>query len=288
MSELSKLEVINTSFKLFTSKQYQASVSYLPLTDNEKSTASTLFGYFNAGSGKCFPSYQTLADATGFCRMTVIRHMKKLIEIGIVKRNKQFYICKKTNQRRQRSNDYYPNAERIRGLVTKAWQEIKGKSSKLLLSCVTAKQVSSQQVNNIKPVANLVSFPSITAMFKRKEKGQYIDTKNGLMFKSFDDATNYVNAIGYVGKRKLSSIIASAAKYYGEHEPSKVLDQAWLDGVLSTMKKHEAERTALKALIDYQHYGHETDTHKFFMNGRYFANAESCVAVRERDSNWNK
>ena len=286
MSELSKLEVIAASFKLFTSKQYQASVSYLPLTVNEKSTASTLFGYYNAKSGKCFPSYQTLAEATGFCRLTVIRHVKKLKELGIIKTVKQFYLCGKTNQRRQRSNDYHLNSERIRYLLSQKWQASKAKASKVLLSCVTAKQVSSQQVNNIKPMANLVSFPSITAMFKRKERGQYIDTKNGLMFKSFDDATNYVNAIGYVGKRKLSSIIASAAKYYGEHEPSKVLDQAWLDGVLSTMKKHEAERKALKALIDYQHFGHETETHKFFMNGRYFANAESCVAVRERDSKW--
>ena len=88
-------------------------MSYFPLTVNDKSTASALFSYYNVKSGECFPSYQTLAEATGFCRLTVIRHVKKLKELGVIKTVKQFYLCDKTNQR----NDYHLNSERIRVVV---------------------------------------------------------------------------------------------------------------------------------------------------------------------------
>ena len=287
MFNQNKLQTIASAFELFTSKQLQASTLYMPLSDNEKITASAIFYHFNAKNGHSFPSYSTLANVTGFCRMTVIRHVKTIKDLGIIQVKSSYYICPKTKQRRQGNNVYLPNKERIRELISTTFSPVKRFMNGVLLSSVTGiKQISSKQIQNIKPSA-ISSFSSITAMFKRKDKGQYIDTKNGLMFKCFNDATNYINVIGYVGKRKLSSIIASAAKYYSEHEPSKVLDQAWLDDVLSTMRKHDAERNALKALIDYQHFGSETESHKFFMNGRYFANQESWSAVHQRDSQWN-
>ena len=60
-------------------------------------------------TGLCVPSYQRIADNTGMCRMTVIRHMKRLKAENLVRIVPRFH---KEQEKGRRSNQYdftYPS-----------------------------------------------------------------------------------------------------------------------------------------------------------------------------------
>ena len=235
MSKLAALNTIAANFELFTSKQLQASVQYLELSDNERTTAKAIFGCFNAVDGYCYPSYQTLTKLTGFCERTVIRHVKAIAALGVMTVRHTGYICKRTKQRRQGNNEYVPNLDRIRELIATPFKVVKRILSGSSVRGDKSQQINQKQIKNIKPVA-IIPFSSIKKMFKAKKKGQYIDTDTGLMFKNMADSGDYRNCIGYVSSRLRASVIMAAISYNMEHGIDAVLDKAWLLDIEKKMK----------------------------------------------------
>jgi hypothetical protein len=82
---------------------------YLPLVGGSVwGTFSIIFTYRNRKTNQCFPRYQTIADARGVSRRTVIRHVNTLIDFGLLEKAHRFYD---DDTRRecggQRSNKYW-------------------------------------------------------------------------------------------------------------------------------------------------------------------------------------
>ena len=71
-------------------------------------TYTAIFTYRNRKTNQCFPRYQTIADARGVSRRTVIRHVNVLVDFGLLEKAHRFYD---DNIRReyggQRSNKYW-------------------------------------------------------------------------------------------------------------------------------------------------------------------------------------
>jgi hypothetical protein len=71
-------------------------------------TFTTLFTFRNRETNQCFPRYQTIADARGVHRRTIIRHVVILVKVGLIEKEHRFYD---DNVRReyggQRSNKYW-------------------------------------------------------------------------------------------------------------------------------------------------------------------------------------
>ena len=82
---------------------------YLPLVGGSVwGTFHIIFTYRNRKTNQCFPRYQTIADARGVSRRTVIRHVNILIDFGLLEKAHRFYD---DDMRRecggQRSNLYW-------------------------------------------------------------------------------------------------------------------------------------------------------------------------------------
>jgi hypothetical protein len=82
---------------------------YLPLIGAPAwGTFSIIFTYRNRKTNQCFPRYQTIADARGVSRRTVIRHVNILVDFGLIEKAPRFYD---DDRRRecggQRSNKYW-------------------------------------------------------------------------------------------------------------------------------------------------------------------------------------
>jgi hypothetical protein len=82
---------------------------YLPLVGGSVwGTFHIIFMYRNRRTNQCFPRYQTIADARGVSRRTVIRHVNILIDFGLLEKTHRFYD---DDRRRecggQRSNLYW-------------------------------------------------------------------------------------------------------------------------------------------------------------------------------------
>ena len=71
-------------------------------------TFTTMFTFRNRNTNQCFPRYQTIADARGLHRRTIIRHVAVLVAFGLIEKEHRFYD---DNVRRecggQRSNKYW-------------------------------------------------------------------------------------------------------------------------------------------------------------------------------------
>jgi hypothetical protein len=82
---------------------------YLPLVGAPVwGTFSIIFTYRNRKTNQCFPCYQTIADARGVSRRTVIRHVSILIDFGLLEKAHRFYNDDKPRQYGgQRSNKYW-------------------------------------------------------------------------------------------------------------------------------------------------------------------------------------
>jgi hypothetical protein len=82
---------------------------YLPLVGAPVwGTFSIIFTYRNRKTNQCFPCYQTIADARGVSRRTVIRHVSLLIDFGLLEKAHRFYNDDKPRQYGgQRSNKYW-------------------------------------------------------------------------------------------------------------------------------------------------------------------------------------
>ena len=272
-------------FELVTSKQLQAVIQYLELSDNERITAKAIFGCYNVASGYGHPSYSALMELTGFCERTVIRHVKAIAKLGVITIRHTGYICKRTHQRRQGNNEYIPNISRIRQLMSRPFRPVKRLLSGSSVRGAKAQQINPQQIKNIKPTA-IISFSSIKAMFKTKQKGQYVDTETGLLFNNMAESEDYRNCIGYVAKRELASLIVSIVKQHKKHSLDRTLNRAWLSEIKTKLKNKKMEQQQLKDKIDYQFYLYPTETHQYEYQGFYFANQESLEAVRVRDRGW--
>jgi hypothetical protein len=82
---------------------------YLPLVGAPAwATFYIIFTYRNGRTNQCFPRYQTIADARGVSRRTVIRHVNILVDFGLLEKAHRFYD---DDRRRecggQRSNLYW-------------------------------------------------------------------------------------------------------------------------------------------------------------------------------------
>ncbi len=275
------LPQIACQFQLLTSKQLQASVQYLELSDNERTTAKAILGCYNAASGYGYPSYQTLAKLTGFCERTVIRHVKAIAKLGILVVRHTGYICKRTKQRRQGNNEYVPNFDRIRERMAPPFKAVNRLLSGSSVTGDKSQQINPQQINN--KAMPLISFSSIKKMYAKRTGTQAIFSQLGLMFNRYNDSDDCMNAIGYLSHHPIGKYVAKCIQYYRENEPTKVLDKEWLLSLLSHLEQTEAKPVSS---INFEHYAFETETHPFFKAGRYFANAESYAAVRERDRQW--
>jgi Helix-turn-helix domain len=82
---------------------------YLPLVGGTVwATYTTLFTYRNRKTNQCFPRYQTVAEARGVSRRTVIRHVNTLIGCGLIEKAPRFYDNDDRRERGgQRSNKYW-------------------------------------------------------------------------------------------------------------------------------------------------------------------------------------
>ncbi len=64
---------------------------YLPLVGGTVwATYTTIFTHRNRKTNQCFPRYQTIADARGVSRRTVIRHVNILIDFGLLEKAPAF------------------------------------------------------------------------------------------------------------------------------------------------------------------------------------------------------
>jgi hypothetical protein len=82
---------------------------YVPLLPSPVwATFTTMFTYRNRDTNQCFPRYQTIADARGVHKRTIIRHVAVLVAVGLIEKEHRFYD---DNVRReyggQRSNKYW-------------------------------------------------------------------------------------------------------------------------------------------------------------------------------------
>ena len=75
------------------------------LDSTERWILTILFTYTNAHSNTAFPSYQTIADRSGFSRRTCITTAKRLIEKGYIVK-KEVYQKSKDGNINQTSNEY--------------------------------------------------------------------------------------------------------------------------------------------------------------------------------------
>src|ERR671911_1833570 len=82
---------------------------YLPLVGAPAwGTFSIIFTYRNRRTNQCFPRYQTIADARGVSRRTVIRHVAVLVAVGLIEKEHRFYDdYQKREYGGQRSNKYW-------------------------------------------------------------------------------------------------------------------------------------------------------------------------------------
>ena len=144
-----------------TSKQLQACSISIPTTDSIQATFKAIAGFVNMKTLSCFPSYAKLEKETGLSNSTLKRHVKKLIELGVIKSTGRGYICKRTGQRRQASNLYTINmavmssmisrkSAQLSGLIKNTAKLIKGKvvreNTKMTLSSDTGDK--SEQINH--------------------------------------------------------------------------------------------------------------------------------------------
>jgi len=75
------------------------------LDSTERWILTILFTYTNAHTNTAFPSYQTIADRSGFSRRTCITTAKRLIEKGYIMK-KEVYQKSKDGNINQTSNEY--------------------------------------------------------------------------------------------------------------------------------------------------------------------------------------
>ena len=75
------------------------------LDSTERWILTILFTYTNAHTNTAFPSYQTIADRSGFSRRTCITTAKRLIEKGYIVKKEVFHKTKDGNIN-QTSNEY--------------------------------------------------------------------------------------------------------------------------------------------------------------------------------------
>ena len=82
---------------------------YIPLLPGSVwTTYTTLFTFRNRHTNQCFPRYQTIADARGVHRRTIIRHVDVLINFGLIEKEHRFYDDNvKREYGGQRSNKYW-------------------------------------------------------------------------------------------------------------------------------------------------------------------------------------
>lgn len=65
-------------------EQYDAAVLVSGLEAPAKPVLTALAWHHNGDTGRCFPSYETLADDTGYSVRTVIRAVKRLAALGLI------------------------------------------------------------------------------------------------------------------------------------------------------------------------------------------------------------
>ena len=82
---------------------------YVPLLPASVWTTFTiLFTFRNRKTNQCFPRYQTIADARGLHRRTIIRHVAVLVAFGLLEKEHRFYDdYQKHEYGGQRSNKYW-------------------------------------------------------------------------------------------------------------------------------------------------------------------------------------
>jgi hypothetical protein len=82
---------------------------YLPLVGAPAwGTFYIIFTYRNRKTNQCFPRYQTIADARGVSRRTVIRHVNILVDFGLLEKAHRFYDDDRSREcGGQRSNLYW-------------------------------------------------------------------------------------------------------------------------------------------------------------------------------------
>ena len=82
---------------------------YLPLVGGSAwGTFHIIFTYRNRKTNQCFPRYQTIADARGLSRRTVIRHVNILVDFGLIEKAHRFYDDERRREcGGQRSNKYW-------------------------------------------------------------------------------------------------------------------------------------------------------------------------------------
>lgn len=234
-----------------TSKQLQACSISIPEIDSVQETFKALAGFvdFKNKTYSCYPSYAKLEEITGFSNSTLKRHIKKLINIGIIKSTGRGYICKRTGQRRQTSNLYTVNMlvmkamvsrkkAQLANLVTKSAKYLKGKvvreNTQVTLSCDTGdkseqlnhKHLSFKELNVSKlddespkdlldRLLRLTRYTSYDNAKANQGKKWFV-AKHGLMFKHSSYSHDPRNAIGYVaegvGKNIIDALIRHAER----------------------------------------------------------------------------
>jgi hypothetical protein len=85
---------------------------YLPLVGGTVwGTYTTFFTYRNRKTNQCFPRYQTVAEARGLSRRTIMRHVNILVAVGLLDKIHRYYDDdRKRECGGQRSNLYWFNA----------------------------------------------------------------------------------------------------------------------------------------------------------------------------------
>ena len=231
-----------------TSKQLQACSISIPDIDSVQDTFKAIAGFadFTNKTYSCFPSYETLARITGFSTRTLKRHVKRLIELGVIKSIGRGYICNRTKLRRQTSNLYIFNMPVIKAMVARKSAQLAGlikKTTKIIMGHVIRENTTvspssvigdkSEQLNhkhlsfkeqnvsklNDEDPKDLLSRLLRLARYtsyenaKANQGKRWFVAKQGLMFKHSSYAHDPRNAIGYVCEGVGKSIIDSVITY---------------------------------------------------------------------------
>lgn len=279
---MSNAQVLIDSFQIYTHKQLVAASDLLPIIDNAKKTFQAIARSANFQvKGKLPESsipYSWMRERTGLGKDAVIAHVKIFVDLGLITKVKQGYICKRTGQRRQACNIYTFQLPKIIKYCDKL-------RAKIFKSDSHNRQVEysnrSTQITNIKRTA-IVGFSSIKAMFSKKTKGQYVDPVTGLLFATYDKRNDYRNAVGYIPTRPRSRLIYEAITYHASNNLDVVLDAVWLKQIEDELKAKESS----KSQIDYQFFTYATATHTYNVGCYYFKDEASRLAIIERDRQW--
>lgn len=268
-------------FEINTHKQLIAACRKLKcLSHSQRTTLAAIASYAKNNTLECFPLRSTIAKKAGNSISTVKNHLRVFRELGILttQRNRKFNYS--THRYSNTSSTYKFNVSVIRDLmrfgmsvIKDKFQQFISKSTLSTCSSLTDTVKTNKDIDLATPevviddngkakerLSSLTVFQNLTEAWENRGR-RYLDRKSGGLFIHSSHINSPQKLIGYV-KNSIA------------HQFVKNL----LGGDTETVKE--------TVKIDYQHFTYATSTHQHCVKGLFFLNAESRLAIIERNKSW--